>query len=75
MEHNKISRLLNDSTVSKFLTRKWIDVNDLSGRQYSANKNVRFKTLMLRSDLRAYSDVYVVLKGTITVKGDEYCYV
>ena len=75
MEHNKISRLLNDSTVSKFLTRKWIDVNDLSGRQYSANKNVRFKTLMLRSDFRAYSDVYVVLKGTITVKGDEYCYV
>ena len=31
MEHPKISKLLNDSTVSKFVTRKWIEVNDLSG--------------------------------------------
>ena len=30
MEHHKISNLLNDSTVSKFLTRKWIEINDLS---------------------------------------------
>ena len=29
MEKYKISKLLNDSTVSKFLTRKWIEVNDL----------------------------------------------
>ena len=27
-EHYKISQLLNDSTVSKFLTKKWIEVND-----------------------------------------------
>ena len=30
MEHDKISELLNDSTVSKFVTRKWIEVNNLS---------------------------------------------
>ena len=51
MEHYKISNLLNDSPVSKFVTRKWTEVNDLSGGQYSANKNIRFKTPMLRSDL------------------------
>ena len=28
MEYHKISKLLNDSTVSKFVTRKWIEVND-----------------------------------------------
>ena len=31
MEHHKISKLLKDSTVSKFVTRKWIEVSELSG--------------------------------------------
>ena len=35
--------------------------------QYSINKIVRFKTLMLRSDLSYYSDPCIVVKGTITV--------
>ena len=71
MEH-KISKLLNDSTVSKFVTIKWIEVNDLSSGQYSVNKNIRFKTSMLISDLSDYSDAYIVVKGTITVEGDNY---
>ena len=33
MEHHKISKLLNDSTVFKIVTRKWIEVNDLSGNK------------------------------------------
>ena len=69
MEHHKLSKLLKDSTVSKFVTRKWIEGNDLSSGQYSANKNIRFKTTMLRLDLRDYSDAYIVLKGRITVDG------
>ena len=32
----------------------------------SVNKNVRFKTLMLRSDLWEHSDAYITVKGTIT---------
>ena len=44
MEDNKISKLLKYSTVSKFVARKWINVNDSSSGQYSVNKNVRFKT-------------------------------
>ena len=71
MEH-KISKLLNDSTVSKFVTIKWIEANDLSSGQYSVNKNIRFKTSMLISDLSDYSDAYIVVKGTITVEGDNY---
>ena len=50
MEHYKISRLLNESTVSKFVTTKWVEVNDLPSSQYSDNKNIRFKSSMLRSD-------------------------
>ena len=63
MEHYKISKLLNDSTVSKFMTEKWIEVNDLLSGQYSVNKNIRFKTSMLRSGLCDYSDVYIPVKG------------
>ena len=49
---------------------KWIEVNYLSSGQYSANKNVRFTTSILRSDLRDCSDEYIVVKETITIEGD-----
>ena len=41
-----------------------------SSGQYSVNKNIMFKTSMLRSDSSDYSDAYIVMKGTITVEGD-----
>ena len=68
MEHYKIFKLLNDSTVSKFVTKKQIEVDDLSNSQYSVNKNVRFETSILKSYLCDYSDVYIVVKGTIDLK-------
>ena len=58
MEHCKISKLLNYLTLSKFVTKKWIEVNDLSSGQYSVNKKIRFETSMLRSDLCDYSDAH-----------------
>ena len=70
MEHDKISKLLSDSTISKFCDKKWIKVNDLSSGQYSYSKNIRFKSLMLRSDLCDYSHAYVVVKGRISVRGN-----
>ena len=42
MEHHKIFKLLNDSTVSKFMIKNWIKINYLSSDKYSAIKNVRF---------------------------------
>ena len=62
MEHYKISKLVTDSTVSKFVTRKWIEVNDLSGGQYSASKNI-----MLRTDVCDYSYAYIAVKRRISV--------
>ena len=59
MEHYKISKLLKDSTVSKFVTKNWIQVNDLSSGQYSVNKNLSFKTSILRLDLCDYV-IYVI---------------
>ena len=69
MKHYKTSKLLTNSTVSKFVTRKWVEVNDLSSGQYSASKSIRFKTSMLRSNLCDQSDAYIVVKGKISVRG------
>ena len=70
MEHYKISKLLDDSTVSGFLTKKCVEVSDLSSGQYSVNKNLRVKTSMLRSDLCNYIDAYIVVKGRVNVIGN-----
>ena len=47
------------------MKRKWIKVNDLSGNKYSANKNLKFKTRMLSSDLCYSSDAHIVEKRRI----------
>ena len=66
MEQNKISKQFN---CIEICDKKWIEINDLSSGQYSVNKNIRFKTSILRSDLDDYSDAYIVVKGRITVEG------
>ena len=70
MKHYKISKLLNDSNAFKFVTKKWIEVIDLTSGQYSVNKNISFKTSMVRSDLCDWSDEYIVMKGAIDLSGD-----
>ena len=67
MKPYEIFELLNDSTVSKFVAREWIKVNDLSNGEYSVNKNIMFKIPMLRSDMSDYSDEYIVVKGIIDI--------
>ena len=59
MERYIISKLLNNSTVSKVLTKNWVEVNDLPSGQYSVNKGISFKISMLRTDFCDFSDTYV----------------
>ena len=73
MEYDKIDNLLlsedNESEqLSKFVKREYVRVNSLLDT-YNENKSIRFKTPILRSNLCDYSDVYILLKGTITVNG------
>ena len=79
MEYDKINNLLsslklsedNESEqLSKFVTREYVRVNSLLDT-YNENKLIRFKTPMLRSNLCDYSDVYILVKGTITVAAPE----
>ena len=57
--------------VPRFIAKKWIKLHDQSGKaenRYKPRKQIRFKTLMLQSDLCDYGDAYIVVKGTISVK-------
>ena len=44
-----------------------MEINDEARGTYSCNKQIKFKTSMLRSSLCDYSDAYIIVKGNITV--------
>ena len=72
MEYQKITNLLDTTSdnVTRFITKKWIEVLDPSGNaenRYKPSKQIRFKKSMLQSDLCDYNDTYIVVKGTINV--------
>ena len=72
MEYQKIANLLNDESnqPSKFRKRNWVEINDEASGKYSPNKQIKFKTSMLRSSLCDYSDAHILLKGNITVNNN-----
>ena len=43
-------------------------MNDESRGIYTSN-DIKFKTTMLRSNLRDYGNAYILVKGTITITG------
>ena len=51
MKYQKIENLLDSGSnkPSKFRTRNWVEINDKIRGAYSPNKQIRFKTAMLRS--------------------------
>ena len=71
MAFQKIINLLDttsdDKDLPRFVTKKWIKVYDQSEKNCKVNKEIRIKTPMLRSDLCDFSDVYIIVKGEITI--------
>ena len=71
MEFQKTTNFLDitfdDKDLPRFVTKKWIEVYDQSEKNYNPNKEIRFKLLMLRSDLCDFNDANIVVKGNITV--------
>ena len=55
---------------SKFKTRNWVEINDEVRGTYSPNRQIRFKTAMLRSSLCDHSDAYILVKGNISVNNN-----
>ena len=69
MEYQKIANFLNNESnqPSKSRTIIWVEINDEARGEFSPNKQIRFKTAMLRCNLCDYSDAYILVKGNITV--------
>ena len=76
MEYQKITKLLGTTLdeIPRFITKNWVEVLDQSGSaddRYKTNKQIRFKTSMLRSYFCDYSDAYIVVKGDIPLQKTE----
>ena len=69
LEYQKIANLLDKGSnqPSKFRTKDCVEINDQSRETYSVNRQIYFKTSMLRSSLCDYSDAYILVKGNISV--------
>ena len=69
MEYQKLIYLLDNTSDKpfKFRTKIWIEINGNIIGTYSPNKEIKFKTAMLRSSLCDFRDAYIPVKGNITV--------
>ena len=72
MEYQKIINFLDNTSnqVSKFRIKNWIEINDQSRAVNNTNRNIRFKTTMLKPILCDYKDAYILVKGRITISGE-----
>ena len=59
--------LNNEINDSKFVTRKWNNVNDNSKSSYDATNEITYNTEILKSNLCDYNNVYILVRGDITV--------
>ena len=73
MEYEKIHRLVNGGKtmpdlVSRFISKKLVEEdNPTANGNYKENKEICFKTSMLRSGLCDYSDAYVEVTADVVV--------
>ena len=52
---------------SKSRTKNWVEINDDSRGTCNTNSQIKYKTMILKSSLRGYSDAYILVSGTITI--------
>ena len=64
MEYQKMANLLDSASnqLSRFRTKNCVEINDDLWKGYTPNKQIKFKTQMLRSSLCDYSDAYIAVK-------------
>ena len=53
----------------KFGTKKWVEIKYDARLTYNTNRQIKFKTIILKSSLCDYSDAYILVKGSITITG------
>ena len=69
MEYQKIANLLDNTSNQpfKFRIKNWVEINDESRGTYYVNRQINFKTSVLRSSLFDYRDAYILVKWNVTV--------
>ena len=58
---------MNESSNSKFVTRKWDIVNEQTNSNYDGGNEILYNTEVLKSNLCDYSDTYILVRGDIIV--------
>ena len=75
MGYNKITNILgklDKDEIPKFTTIKWIEIFDQCNGTYNPNKDIRFKTPQLRSDLCNFNEAYIVVTGKINATNAQF---
>ena len=69
MEYRKIITLLDNTPnwPSKYKTKNWVGINHDAQGTYNKNSQIKCKTSMMKSSLCDYSDVYILVSGTIAI--------
>ena len=55
------------SQATKVRTKNWAEINDEERETYNTNSRIKFKILILKSSLCDYSDVYILVKGIMSI--------
>ena len=69
MEHKKILNLLNKASGFKFVTRNWNIVNYQSNPNYSVGNQIIYSTGVLKYNLCAYNDAYILERDDASIIG------
>ena len=70
MEHQKKMNLLNETSDSRFVTKKWSIVSVQTNTNYDAGNEIFYNTEVLKSNLCDNIDAYILARGDITNAGD-----
>ena len=62
---------MNKQNWYKFVTRKWNTVNDQSNASYDVGSEVIYNKKGLKSSFCDYNDVYILVRGYITIIGHQ----
>ena len=68
MEYQKKINLIDNKSNQpfKFRTKNWVEINNEERGTYNTNSQMKLRTSILRSNLRDYSDAYILVSGAIS---------
>ena len=61
---------MNQTSDSRFVTRKWNIVTDQSNGNCDAGNKVSYNTKVLKSNLCDSNNAYILVRGDVTIVGD-----